>query len=591
MKPDRIRHRTASGARQRAGRLLLLGGLALLSGLAAVAAEPPKKPATPAAKPAAKKGDEFFADTVNVSVVNVDVFVTDGKGNAVNGLTKDDFQLFEDGRPVEVTNFYAVEGGRSTTAPAPAATAPAPSAQRTLESLTVPEDQRLRLVIYVDNFNLKPFDRNKVLRELRAFLGQHLGRQDQAMLVTYDREIHIRVPFTSDPSLLAASMVDIEKISAQGVHAESDRRDTLQRIEDSESVTEAENLALTYARSEMNDHEFSLDGLANIVNGMAGLPGRKAVVYVSDGLQMMVGQDVFYAVHNKYNEQTSILTEGMQYDMSRRFRELTAQANANRVTFYTIDAAGLRTFSSTDASVQGVGPTSPGSSQLVDSIQIQNVQSTLQTLAEDTGGQVIMNTNAFTPGLEKMARDFGSYYSLGYTPPHYGDGRYYKIEVKLKNKTKGIKIRHREGYRDKSTESRMNDGTLAALKFTFEDNPLAVAIEIGETQRRDDGLFLVPILVRIPIGKLVLVPRETSEEAKVRIFVAAIDGDGNTSEVQQSAVPISVPKEKVAEAVGKYYVYTLSLLMRGGDQRIAVGVRDDIAAQASFLSRGVRVGS
>ncbi|MBI3792730.1 MAG: VWA domain-containing protein, partial [Gemmatimonadetes bacterium] len=175
-----------------------------------------------------------------------------------------------------------------------------------------------------------------------------------------------------------------------------------------------------------------LDGIKNIVNSMAGVPGRKAIVYVSDGLQMMVGQDVYYAVHNKYGEQTTSLTEATQYDLSRRFRELTAQANANRVTFYTIDAAGLRTFSSNDASVQGPGPTSPGSSQLIDSIQIQNVQSTLQTLAEDTGGQVLMNSNSFTPGLEKIARDFSSYYSLGYTPPHFGDGRYYKIDVKLK---------------------------------------------------------------------------------------------------------------------------------------------------------------
>lgn len=552
---------------------------------AAPAADPPKKP----------EREDLFLETVNVSVVNVDVYVTDKKGEPVRGLSKDDFEIFENGKPVEVTNFFAVDGGKAVPQPGDEPAAPAaapqgpPGAPRAEPPM--PEDQRLRLIIYIDNFNLQPFNRNRVMRELRAFLGQHVGKGDQVMLVTFDRELHVRNPFTSDASLIANRLLELEKISAQGVHAASERREALQKIQDSQSVGEAESYARTYAQSQSNDAEFTLDGIKSVVNSMAGLPGRKALVYVSDGLQMMVGQDIYYAVHAKYSEKTSSLTEATQYDMSRRFRELTAQANANRVTFYTIDAAGLRSFSSTDASVQGPGPTSPGSAQLIDSMQIQNLQSSLQTLAEETGGQAILNSNSFTPGLEKMARDFGSYYSLGYTPPHFGDGRYYKIDVRLKKKNKDLRLRHREGYRDKSTESRMSDGTLAALKFAFEDNPLGVTVEFGPMQPRDDGFFLVPVIVRFPIGKLVLVPRETgSSDAKVRLFVSAIDSNENTSDVQQVAIPVSIPKDKIAEAVKQQYVYTVTLLMRGGDQRVAVGLRDDIAAQASFLSRGIRVG-
>jgi hypothetical protein len=193
------------------------------------------------------------------------------------------------------------------------------------------------------------------------------------------------------------------------------------------------------------------------------------------------------------------------------------------------------------------------------------------------------------PQLERIGRDFNTYYSLGYTPPHFGDGRYYKIEVKVKNR-KDLVVRHREGYRDKSTDSRMTDSTLAALNFPFEENPLGVAVEFGQPKPREDGFFLVPVMVRIPIGKLVLVPREATEDARVRLFIAALDSKGGTSEVQQAPVPISIPKAEVATAQGKQFVYSVTLLMRGGDQRVAVGVRDDVAAQASFLSRGVRVG-
>ena len=388
------------------------------------------------------------------------------------------------------------------------------------EAARTPEDQRLRLVIYIDNFNLRPFNRNRVMRELRAFIGQKLAKDDQLMLVTYDRELHIRRTFTSDPGQIASAMLDLEKISAQGVHADSERRDVLQRIQDSQSAAEAESLARTYAQSTYNDLSFSIDALKKMVDALAGMPGRKAVVYVSDGLQMIAGQDVFYAVQNKYSDNTTSLTQTLEFDTSRRFTELTAQANANRITFYTIDAAGLRVYESNTAENQG-SPTAPGFAQLVDSVRIANLQSPLQVLAEKTGGVAIINTNVVTPQLERISHDFNTYYSLGYTPSHYGDGRYYKIDVKVKRKD--LQVRHREGYRDKSTDSRMNDGTVAALNFPFEQNPLGISVEFGQARAREDGFYLVPVLVRIPIGKLVLVPREKSDDARVRLFIAALD--------------------------------------------------------------------
>src|SRR6185295_8344705 len=516
--------------------------------------------AAPAASPTAQ---EPFVDIVNVSVVNVDVYVTDKQGRPVTGLRRDDFQIFENNRPVEVTNFYAVNEGKPTTPPEEVATAaPAPPvpgtppapAPREPEKPKTPAEQRLSLIVYIDNFNLRPFNRNRVMRELRAFIGQKLAKDDQMMLVTYDREMHVRRSFTSDPSLIAAAMLDIEKISAQGVHADSERRDTLQRIEDSRSVAEAEGYARTYAQSTYNDLSFSVDALKKMIDALAGMPGRKAVLYVSDGLQMISGQDVFYAVQNKYNEQSSSLTQTLEFDASRRFTELTAQANANRITFYTIDAAGLRVYESNTAENQGPGPKSPGLSQLVDSVRFSNLQSTLQMMAEKTGGLAIINTNVITPQLERIARDLNTYYSLGYTPPHYGDGRYYKIDVKVKNR-KDMVVRHREGYRDKSTDSRMTDGTLATLNFPFEENPLGVSVEFGQPKPREDGYFLVPVMVRIPIGKLVLVPHgEQTEDARVRLFIAAMDTDGATSPVQQTPVPISIPKAEVATAQGKQFV-------------------------------------
>jgi hypothetical protein len=76
----------------------------------------------------------------------------------------------------------------------------------------------------------------------------------------------------------------------------------------------------------------------------------------------------------------------------------------------------------------------------------------------------------------------------------------------------------------------------------------------------------------------------------VRLFIGAMDSDGDASEVQQTPLSISIPVAEVATAAGKNYVYQVSLLMRGGEHRVGLGVRDDLAGQASFLSRGIRVG-
>ena len=84
-------------------------------------------------------------------------------------------------------------------------------------------------------------------------------------------------------------------------------------------------------------------------------------------------------------------------------------------------------------------------------------------MADETGGQSIVNTNAFEKGLDRIAVDFEHFYSLGFAPPHAGNGRTYRLEVKLKDKIRGAKIRHRGSYRDKSLELEMEEATLATL--------------------------------------------------------------------------------------------------------------------------------
>ncbi len=570
-------------------RLFFLLALALAvvpAGLAKPTPQPPP-PETTAGGATAEHEGAFF-ESLNVDVINVEVFVTDKNGNPVKGLRQEDFQVFEDGHPVAITNFYSVdEAGPRPALPRtlpPVPSGPIPEAVKLPE---LPEEQRLYLVVYIDNFNIKPFNRNRVFRRLREFLDNNVGEDDRVMLVTYNRSFKQRVPFTSDPALVNSALFEIEKETGFGVHRDSDRNDALQQVEDADNAQQVVPAVRAYAGSLYNDTQVSIDAIKGLVDSLGGLPGRKAIVYVSEGLPMVAAEDLFQALNEKFHD-SSLLLEARDYDCSRRFEELAAQANANRVTFYTIDAGGLRTLSAASAERQTAGQ--PGMSAFIDSQNIYNLQSPLLKLAEDTGGKAIINTNDVGPQLSVVAHDLRTYYSLGYQPAHVGDGRYHRIEVKVKGgKDRSLRVRNRTGYRDKPIEQRMNDATLANLLFGELGNPLGITLEFGSPNMREDGNALVPIHLRIPLDKITLVPQAANQEAHLRAFIGVLDEEGGMAPVQVAPITIQIPTADLEAARSKGWGYDVTLLMRQGRQKVAVGVRDDLGGVSSFVSGGIVV--
>lgn len=224
----------------------------------------------------------------------------------------------------------------------------------------------------------------------------------------------------------------------------------------------------------------------------------------------------------------------------------------------------------------------------VDSMYIQSLQSPLRMMADDTGGRAIINANDVGPDLDKVASDFSTYYSLGYTPSHGGTGRYYKIEVKVKQK--GMRVRHRNGYRDKPLMTRMSDTTRASLIYGYDYNPMGLVLRVGEPEFVEKDLFNVPVLVGIPLGEVTLLPINEAQEAKVKLYFGAIDEGGDMSEISEVPLAIQIPNAELEEALGGFYPYQLQLRMRKGPHRVTVGLWDQLGAEESFASKNVRVG-
>ena len=165
--------------------------------------------------------DQSFAESIDVQVVNVEVAVTDREGRHVKGLARGDFQLLVDGRPVEIVNFSEI----AESSPVPVTEAPPALPQAGAEpggaAPVAPEPQPLSLVVFVDNDNLRPFGRNRVLWQLRGFLDSIAGPRDRIMLVTHDQGVSVRRPLSAGKESLAADLDKLAKLAARGVQQDS----------------------------------------------------------------------------------------------------------------------------------------------------------------------------------------------------------------------------------------------------------------------------------------------------------------------------------------------------------------------------------
>jgi VWFA-related protein len=524
---------------------------------------------------------------MQVNVVSIDVTVTDRDGNPITDLTSEDFRILEDGDPVKITNFIKVVN--RVPVPASAPVAPRSSedetsgtTNETASKAAVARGESLYLVLFIDNLNLQPFSRNRVFSRLRELLRDVVTDGAQVMLVSHDRALQVRVPFTTDISRVNDELLEMEDDSGMAVQRFEERRIALDEIAESSSEHRALSVAHRFAETEFFDVEGTIGKVHDLVETIGGLRGRKAIVYVSEGIPMVAGEDLFYAANEKYR-MAGAISEARGYDLSRKFTALASFANTHRVTFYTLDAAGLRTTSTSDPQQRTVIR-----STLVDSQNIHNLQASIVLLADQTGGRIARDTNDFGPFMKQIATSLGTYYSIGYPVAHHGDGRYHRLEVEVDRKK--VEVRHRDGYRDITVEQRMRDATLAALNFEEDDNPLEIAVRFGDVTERDQGNYSVPIVVMIPYDNVVLIPRDDSFEANVRLFMAAMDQDATTSEVQEIAVPLSLPADQRELARGKVFPFSFPLIMAEGRHKITLSVRDDFGGTVSFVTVRLQVG-
>ena len=568
---------------------VLLLAAAFLAAVPASAQETP-----PQETPPRDAGAPVFSEVVDVEIVNVDVRVTDRDGKPVHGLGREDFVVLRDGRPVEIANFYAVEEGRPAAAGAGADAAPSPAPEAEVApgppAPEIPPDQRLWLIVYVDNFNLDPLERDRVLPSLRTFLGQTLRPGDRAMLVTFDRILEVRVPFTDRPGLLLDALDEVAGSSGFVPVRRREQQDLLKRIDGADSPRQALLMTRAYAESLRHEVDVSVQALERLVESLAGLPGRKALLHVSSGVPMLAAEEMFHVVGQKFSLSEAYAEIG-RHDTTRAWERVDRAANAHRVVFYTLDAGGMRGMQYSAAEYEGL--VTPHLRRTMDSVAPENLQAALRLMAAETGGLAIVNRNEVLPALDEVGADLRSYYSLGIRSAGVVSARHHELEVRLREPRPGVTVRHRGAYRSKSTETQMRERLRSSLAYAHETNPLGVEVTWGRPEpqggRRD--LYVVPVRLEIPLSGLVLLPvPDGRHELRLELYAGAAGGGDEISEVDVVPLGLRIAEEHVEAARGEAFVHTHRLLLRRGRYKVGLGLLDLFGREWSVVTTYLDIG-
>lgn len=367
-----------------------------------------------------------------VTLVTTDVIVRNDRGQFVADLTRDNFTVLEDGQPQRIESFSLVQGGRTFNLLTPGA-APAPEGIVLPPSRPRASDTAGRvLLILVDDLHFEPELTPHVRRLIQTIVDTLLHDGDLAAVVSTGPS-YIEVGPTYDRKLIAEAA---NKIRGSGYTP----TDIFKMLENSQGPGDIRSRAHMAFYTAYN----ILAQLESVANR------RKAVIYISTGYdfdpfaegragrdRVMGGRfgDPLVRLIDDENPYFSLGRVTADVDLFRLTRELTLSANRANASIYTIDPRGL-------AGVTDVG-------QYVDQSSwrtyIQKTVSTLQYLAEETGGFAIVNTNDFAGELKRVDAETSDYYVLGfYSSNPDPTRRTRQLEVKVDRP--GVMVQSRRAY-------------------------------------------------------------------------------------------------------------------------------------------------
>jgi VWFA-related protein len=498
---------------------------------------------------------------ISTTEVVLDVVVRDKKGRPVKDLSASDFEVYEDGVRQDIQSFRLVV--REPKAIADTLPKPEKQSQPGVQR----ETSSINLVALVFD-RLSPNARALAHKAATDYANEFIKPDDFTGVFLIDQGLRIIQPYTDNPQLISRAVERATSLatstftsSAEQARNLSTRSTSLERqAATSESAASSAGAArdsagasaagsatglaaaeqiLAQMQGQMleifetleRDQQgyATINGLLAIINSLRNLPGRKTVIFFSEGLALPPA-------------------------VQSHFRSVINAANRANVSIYPVDAAGLRVESGNAEATRelnalaekrmrqvargrddATGPLIKSLERNEDLLRL-NPHSGLGQLADQTGGFLISETNDLSAGLRRIDEDMRAHYVLTYIPKNQEfDGRFRQIAVKLNRP--GLDVQTRKGYYaiNNISASPVLDyeaPALAAMASAHNSNlfPLGVtALHFPEPNR----VGLVPILVEVPTSAFTFTSDKEKKSYSTDFSIVALIRDRSRQVVKK----------------------------------------------------------
>ncbi len=473
---------------------------------------------------------------VEVNYVEIDATVTDAQGRFVDDLTKEDFQVVEEGKPQTVSAFTRVDVPiERPDPPLFRQAAIEPDVRSNRDAFT----GRVFLLV-MDDLQTAPSRTMLVRAAARQFIRRAVGANDMVAVVTTGGSTTGGQEFTSSrPRLLAA----VDKFIGQKT-----RRD----VPDMERSFRARN---TYAT------------LGNLAEYMTAIRGRrKAIVWFGEGVD--------------YNIENSFVSRDADVIRSAMQDAISAATRAN-VSFYGVDARGVGAGLDEAIDISGIPDETNDSTAIRD--EVRRAQDSLRIVSEETGGFAVVNQNDLNAAFARIVQENSSYYLLGYYASNPArDGRFRSVQVRVSRP--GLSVRARKGY----LAPRKPPASKPASKGIEAEMPPDVREALASPlPTRDIGLTLfaapfvgiapkasIALVIEIDPGALTFVQKDGLFNADLEIHLLAIDAGGKVRGGGRDVAPLRLRESNYATVMKNGLRITRRLELPPGRYQIHVAARE-----------------
>lgn len=373
-------------------------------------------------------------------LIVVDATVTDAKGQPVHGLKESDFTVKEDGKPLTLRSFQEV---REDTPPAPRNPPTLPAAVYT-NLQPAPTTSAVNILL-LDALNTAPADQVSMKQESLKYL-KAMPRGTRVAVLGLTSSLRVLQGFTADPAILIAAVDSKKNRSLPSPFIDNDSAGVLSSQADDQSDLGDDDTAagIQQFQNELTNQQqdtrnrMTLEALNQIAAYVAGIKGRKNLIWFTDGIPLDMFPD------GGVNDLQGIT------DYAKDLRKTTDLLTAAEVAVYPVDARKLfsNPANGADQELTTIGRNTGGrvaTSQASFAKKKSSEELSMEAVAEATGGVAYYNTNGLKEAVGKAIEHGANYYSVSYVAPNPEfDGRYHAIHVEVDRPN--VHVLYRTGY-------------------------------------------------------------------------------------------------------------------------------------------------